>query len=54
MEESEQMVELVNRRGGSAKLTVYPDASHDSWTETYDNPELYDWLLGHRRDGRTK
>lgn len=46
--ESEQMVKAVNGSGGSAKLTVYPDAYHDSWTKTYDNPELYEWLLKHR------
>lgn len=47
--ESEQMVEAVNRAGGHAKLTVYPEAGHDSWTQTYENPELYEWLLSHRR-----
>ncbi len=35
--------------GYIAKLTVYPDATHDSWTETYDNPKLYEWLLEHKR-----
>jgi predicted peptidase len=48
LSESEQMVKAVNGIGGSAKLTVYPDAYHDSWTRTYDNPELYKWLLKHR------
>lgn len=47
--ESERMVDAVNRAGGNAKLTIYPDAGHDSWTETYDNPEFYDWLLSQRR-----
>ena len=32
-----------------AKLTIYPDAQHDSWTATYDNPEVYEWLLAHKR-----
>lgn len=45
---SETMVQAVERAGGSAKLTVYPEANHDSWTATYDNPELYEWLLSHR------
>ena len=54
LEESEEMVNAINARGGSAKLTVYPDAGHDSWTESYDNSELYDWLLEHRRGNRTK
>jgi predicted peptidase len=51
---SERMVERINARGGNAKLTIYPDAGHDSWTESYDNQELYDWLLEHRRGNRTK
>ena len=46
---SEEMVDAVNACGGEAILTVYPDAGHDSWTETYDNPELYDWFLSHSR-----
>jgi len=45
---SETMVQAVEKVGGNAKLTVYPEANHDSWTATYDNPELYDWLLSHR------
>jgi predicted peptidase len=49
VEESKEIVEAINRRGGNAKLTIYPDAKHDSWTETYNNQELYDWLLEHRR-----
>jgi hypothetical protein len=30
-------------------FTVYPEAGHDSWTESYDNPQLYKWLLAHRK-----
>ena len=33
----------------SPKLTIYPDAGHDSWTETYNNSEFYDWLLAQKR-----
>ncbi len=47
--ESERMVKAVNDHGGKAKLTVYPEAGHDSWTETYNNPELYSWFLQHSR-----
>jgi predicted peptidase len=46
--ESVEMVNAVKAYGGNARLTVYPDAGHDSWTETYNNQELYDWLLEHR------
>jgi len=49
LEESEKMVAALKRAGGSPRLTIYPDAGHDSWTETYDNPELYEWLLSQIR-----
>ena len=49
LRESEIMVEALKRFGGNVKLTVYPEAGHDSWTETYDNPELYDWFLKQKK-----
>jgi len=51
---SQDMVDAINAAGGGAKLTVYPDAGHDSWTETYENPELYKWLLSHRRSAKSE
>jgi predicted peptidase len=45
----EEMIKSVNDCGGSAKFTVYPDAGHDVWTRTYDDPALYSWFLEHRR-----
>jgi predicted peptidase len=50
LEESQRMVDALKRAGvPDVKLTVYPEAQHDSWTETYKNPELYEWLLKHQR-----
>jgi predicted peptidase len=46
---SQDMVEEIKKNKGDAKLTVYPEAGHDSWTATYENPELYQWLLDHKR-----
>lgn len=46
---SEIMVEALRAIGGDVRFTVYPEARHDSWTETYNNPELYTWLLEHQR-----
>jgi predicted peptidase len=46
---SEQMAARLQDCGGDVKLTVYPGVGHDAWTRTYDNPELYEWLLEHRR-----
>ncbi len=50
LEESERMVNALRKLGAKeVKFTVYPDAGHDAWTETYNNPEFYDWLLRHSR-----
>ena len=49
LERSQEMVKAVLKAGGSAKLTVYPQAKHDSWTETYNNDELYEWFLSHSK-----
>ena len=44
-EESEKMVKLVNYFGGNAKLTIYPENEHNAWSDTFSNPELYEWFL---------
>ena len=44
-EESEKMVNAVNRTGGKAKLTEYEGVGHNCWDLTYGNPEIYAWLL---------
>ena len=47
---SKDMHTAIRRAGGrKVKLTIYPEAGHDSWTQTYENPELYRWFLKHRR-----
>ena len=49
-EESEKMVRALEKAGGKVHYTLYPEAYHDSWTETYDNPALYDWMLKNRKE----
>jgi len=50
LDESQRMVNFLKKAGLSdVQLTVYPEAGHDSWTETYHKPELYEWLLKHHR-----
>jgi len=50
LSESEVMVGALRQAGvPRVQFTVYPEARHDSWTETYDNPALYTWLLEQRR-----
>lgn len=47
---SEEMVNAAKTAGNTnIQFTVYPEADHDSWTETYNNPELYKWFLNHEK-----
>jgi predicted peptidase len=59
LSETERMVSALKKAGNqNVKLTIYPEADHDSWTEAYQNQELYDWMLQHRipakSPGKTK
>ncbi|MCZ6795644.1 MAG: serine hydrolase [Planctomycetota bacterium] len=54
LERSKNMVDAVRAAGGDARLTVYPEAGHDSWTKTYDDPRLYRWFLSHRLSQRSR
>jgi dipeptidyl aminopeptidase/acylaminoacyl peptidase len=47
IEESEVLVNTLQECGGDVRFTIYPDAQHDAWTQTYENPELYEWFLSH-------
>ena len=52
---SRDMVKAVNSRLGQnanaveAKLTEYPGVDHDSWTATYENEEMWAWLLAQKK-----
>lgn len=52
LERSQQMIDVLKKEGGEPKFTIYPDAAHDSWTQTYNNPEFYEWLLAQRRESK--
>jgi len=43
--ESINMVNAVNKAGGNAMLTVYPDVAHNSWERAFASDELYEWLM---------
>ncbi len=49
LEKSQEMVDALKRHGGKVKFTIYPEADHDSWTLTYANPAIYEWLLQQQR-----
>lgn len=47
--ESERLVGALREVGASVQFTLYPETGHDAWTATYNNPQLYQWFLQHRR-----
>lgn len=54
IERTIEMVDALKKCGSNVRFTVYKETRdplhpHDSWTETYDNPKLYEWLLSHER-----
>lgn len=46
---SETLVDVLKKAKADVTFTIYPDAGHDSWTETYNNPKVYEWLLQQKR-----
>ena len=48
---SQAMVEAIKKCDENApvNLTIYPGVGHNSWTQTYENPKLYDWVLSRKR-----
>jgi predicted peptidase len=48
-ENSQVIVDAITKAGGKPKITIYPNAGHDVWTVTYNNPEVYTWLLEQKR-----
>ena len=50
LEKPQKVVDAVNACGGSVKFTVFPNReAHDAWSAAYAKPELFDWLLSHKR-----
>ncbi len=49
---SDEMVAALKKAGADVKYTRYEGVGHDSWTKSYDNPELYTWFLSHKREKR--
>ena len=49
-EGSKLMAEALEKAGApDVKLTLYPGVTHDSWTQTYANPEVIRWLFSQKK-----
>lgn len=49
VERSRKMIEAIKKAGGEPKYTEYPGVGHDSWTRTYRNAEVIDWLFAQQK-----
>ena len=47
-EESRKMVDGVNKTGGEARLTIYENTAHNAWTPTFQDPNVWEWMLSQR------
>ncbi len=49
IEESRRMMAAVLAAGGKKiRITTYAGVGHNSWSATYANPQIYEWLLSKR------
>lgn len=49
VERSREMIAALKAAGAHPKYTEYPGVGHDSWTQTYHDPALYEWLFTQRK-----
>ena len=49
---AEELGKRLERCACKVKVTIYPDAGHDAWTRTYEDPAVLEWLLAQRRGAR--
>ena len=43
--ETKEMINRINYCGGKAKCTIYENTGHDSWSRTYSDYSVFEWLL---------
>lgn len=47
---SKAMAREINTNGGNAKLSLYPEANHNSWDTAFAEPYLLPWLFSQKKD----
>lgn len=48
-ERSRRMIAAIEQAGGKPKYTEYPGVGHNSWAQTYANPDVIAWLFAQKR-----
>ncbi len=49
VERSRTMIAALKAAGGEPRYTEYPGVGHDSWTQTFDNEDTFQWLFAQKR-----
>ena len=44
-----QTLYQIGHKGNHARLTVFPNTTHNSWTPAYATEELWSWMFSHQR-----
>ena len=48
---SEKIYNELKDINPEVRLTIYDGVGHNSWDITYDNSDIYDWLLSKQKQG---
>ena len=46
---SKEMADGLKKVGADVKLTLYPDANHNSWDPAFAEKDLLPWLFSHKK-----
>lgn len=46
---SRDMIAAIKKAGGNPQYTEYKGVAHDSWTQTYSDPDILRWLFVQKR-----
>lgn len=49
-ERSRNMIAAIKKAGGNPKYTEYAGVGHNSWTQTYRDPDLFAWLFAQKKN----
>jgi predicted peptidase len=50
VENTQRSIAAVIKAGGKPKMTIYPGVGHNSWSATYGNPEVLNWLFDQKKN----
>jgi predicted peptidase len=47
---SREMIKAIEKAGGKPKYNEYEGVEHDSWTQTYRDPKVHEWLFAQKKE----